>query len=79
MRLLIAEDEQEIGRVLKTILERSRYSVDWVDNGADALDYILTGNYDGISRPGTGDAPPKRHIPAPAADCGGPDPELLLL
>ena len=48
MRLLIAEDEQEVGRVLKTILERSRYSVDWVDNGADALDYILTGNYDGV-------------------------------
>ena len=47
MRLLIAEDEREIGRVLKTILERNRYSVDLVDNGEDALDYLLTGNYDG--------------------------------
>lgn len=48
MRLLIAEDEREIGRTLKAILERSRYSVDWVDNGEDALDYVLTGNYDGV-------------------------------
>ena len=48
MRLLIAEDEREIGRTLKAILERSRYSVDWVDNGEDALDYALTGNYDGV-------------------------------
>lgn len=47
MRLLIAEDEREIGRVLKILLERNNYSVDWVDNGQDALDYILTGNYDG--------------------------------
>lgn len=47
MRLLIAEDEREIDRLLKTLLERNRYSVDWVDNGNDALEYILSGNYDG--------------------------------
>ena len=48
MRLLIVEDEREIGRVLKRILERNRYSVDWVDNSEEALDYICTGNYDGV-------------------------------
>lgn len=47
MRLLVAEDEREIGKALKLILERSKYSVDWVDNGMDALEYLLTGSYDG--------------------------------
>ena len=47
MRLLVAEDEREIGKALKLILERSKYSVDWVDNGTDALEYLLTGSYDG--------------------------------
>ncbi len=46
MRILIAEDEQEIAKALKVILERNRYSVDTVDNGEDALDYIESGNYD---------------------------------
>ena len=48
MRLLIAEDELEIARVLKTVLERQSYGVDTVTNGADALDYILSGDYDGV-------------------------------
>ncbi|MDO5561032.1 MAG: response regulator transcription factor [Oscillospiraceae bacterium] len=46
MRILIAEDENEIAKALKVILERSRYCVDTVDNGGDALDYIINGNYD---------------------------------
>lgn len=46
MRILIAEDETEIAKALKVILERCHYSVDTVDNGGDALDYIETGNYD---------------------------------
>ena len=48
MRLLIAEDEREIARALKTVLERNKYTVDTVDNGSDALDYLLTGAYDGV-------------------------------
>lgn len=47
MRLLIAEDELEISKVLKMVLEQQKYAVDVVDNGADALDYILDGDYDG--------------------------------
>ena len=38
MRLLIAEDELEISKVLKMVLEQQKYAVDVVDNGADALD-----------------------------------------
>ena len=48
MRLLIAEDELEISKVLKMVLEQQKYAVDVVDNGADALDYILDGDYDGV-------------------------------
>lgn len=48
MRLLVAEDEQELAKALKAILTHNNYSVDTVYDGADALDYALAGNYDGI-------------------------------
>lgn len=48
MRLLLAEDEKELSRALVAILKHNHYSVDAVFNGNDALDYGLTGNYDGI-------------------------------
>lgn len=47
MRLLLAEDENELSRALAAILKRNHYSVDIVDNGQDALDYLETGVYDG--------------------------------
>lgn len=47
MRLLLAEDERELSRALVTILEHSSYTVDAVYNGADALDYLRSGLYDG--------------------------------
>ena len=48
MRLLIAEDEQELAKALKTIFEKHNYSVDTVFDGQAALDYALTDNYDGV-------------------------------
>lgn len=48
MRILIAEDEVEIAKALKVLLERSKYSVDIVHNGADAVDYIMLSEYDAI-------------------------------
>lgn len=48
MRILIAEDEVEIAKALKVVLERSRYTVDIVHNGREALDYCLMGSYDAI-------------------------------
>ena len=47
MRLLLAEDEKSLSNVLVTILKHDHYSVDAVYNGQDALDYLLSGNYDG--------------------------------
>lgn len=47
MRLLLAEDERALSRALVTILTHNHYSVDAVYNGQDALDYLLSGCYDG--------------------------------
>lgn len=46
MRILLAEDERALSRVLVTIFKKSNYSVDAVYNGRDALDYLQSGNYD---------------------------------
>ena len=48
MRLLLADDEVELSNALVAILKHSNYTVDAVYNGIDALDYALTGEYDGI-------------------------------
>lgn len=48
MRLLLVEDERSLAKALSAILEKNNYSVDTVYNGAEALDYIESGNYDGI-------------------------------
>jgi DNA-binding response OmpR family regulator len=47
MRLLLAEDEEELSRALVTVLKHNNYSVDAVYNGQDALDFLETGVYDG--------------------------------
>lgn len=46
MRILIAEDEHSLARVLVKIFETNNYSADAVHNGADALMYLDGGNYD---------------------------------
>lgn len=46
MRILLAEDEKELSNALVAILKHNNYSVDAVYDGADALDYGLSQNYD---------------------------------
>lgn len=46
MRILLAEDEKEMSNALVAILKHNNYSVDAVYDGADALDYGLSENYD---------------------------------
>jgi DNA-binding response OmpR family regulator len=48
MRILLAEDEKEMSNALVAILKHNNYSVDAVYDGADALDYGLSENYDVI-------------------------------
>ena len=48
MRLLVAEDERSLSRAIVTILEKNHYHADAAYDGAEALDYLRTGNYDGL-------------------------------
>lgn len=48
MRILIIEDEVHLAEALRQILEEHRYKVDIVHDGADGLDYGLSGQYDVI-------------------------------
>lgn len=48
MRILIAEDEVEIARALKVLLEKNKCTADIVHNGKDAWDYICQSSYDVI-------------------------------
>lgn len=48
MRILIAEDEVELARGLKFLLEKNKFSADIVHNGLDALDYFYGADYDVI-------------------------------
>lgn len=46
MKILIAEDDPSLRKVLFTLLEKSGYCVDAVSNGQDALDYLRIGCYE---------------------------------
>lgn len=47
MRVLLAEDERDLADALEAMLKHNNYSVDIVDNGQDALDYLMLDDYDG--------------------------------
>lgn len=46
MRILLAEDTAELATALQRALEHSKYAVDVVMTGTEALEYALTGVYD---------------------------------
>lgn len=48
MRLLVAEDERALNRVIKKRLESEGYSVDSCYNGEETLDYLKTGEFDAV-------------------------------
>lgn len=48
MRLLIADDDRDITKVLTALFEHNNYSVDTVHNGNDAYDYASGVGYDGL-------------------------------
>ena len=47
MRLLLADDEKDLVDALEAMLKHNNYSVDVVNNGQDALDYLMLDEYDG--------------------------------
>lgn len=48
MRLLLAEDEEELSQALAAVLRHNNYSVDTVFDGQEALDYLEGQEYDGV-------------------------------
>lgn len=46
MKILLAEDEVSMARAIVRILEKSNYHADAVYNGNDAVNYLITGDYD---------------------------------
>lgn len=48
MRILLAEDDPRLLKSLIHIFELNKYAVDGVGNGADALAYARSGEYDGL-------------------------------
>ena len=48
MRILFAEDDRDLSTAVRTLLERSGYLVDAVHDGAEAVEYAETEEYDGM-------------------------------
>lgn len=48
MRILLVEDEIQLAKSLKNILEHNNYVVDMVHNGLDSISYVKTYSYDVI-------------------------------
>ena len=48
MRILFVDDDRELCRAARTLLEHEGYAVETVYNGSDALEMAETGSFDGI-------------------------------
>ena len=48
MRIIIAEDERDLNRLIKKRLKEADYSVDSCYNGQDVFDYLLGAEYDAL-------------------------------
>ena len=48
MRILFADDDRELCRASRTLLEHEGYTVETVYNGEDALEMAETGEFDGM-------------------------------
>ena len=45
MKILLAEDDRDMAKGISVFLGRNHYTVDTVDNGMDAYDYLSGGDY----------------------------------
>ena len=48
MRILLAEDDARLGKLIKHLLEKEAFQTDWVTRGDTAIDYALHSPYDVI-------------------------------
>lgn len=45
-KILLVEDDFINGKIIKTLLEKATYQVEWVKNGKEALDKLIPGSSD---------------------------------
>ena len=46
MRILLVEDEEDLGKALQRSLKQEKYIVDWVQDGAEAWSYLISPEVD---------------------------------
>lgn len=46
MKVLLAEDDKNLGRLLSVLLRKQNITVDWVENGSDAYEKCYSDGYD---------------------------------
>lgn len=48
MKILLAEDDQRLGKLMIKMLKKEQFTADWVEDGTSAYDQAQTGDYDVI-------------------------------
>lgn len=46
MRVLLAEDDDKLGKLIEYMLVQNNVGVDWVKNGSEVFEYAMYGDYD---------------------------------
>ncbi|RYL95270.1 response regulator transcription factor [Sporolactobacillus sp. THM7-4] len=46
MKILVAEDDQRLGKLMIKMLKKEQFTPDWVEDGRRAFDQAMTGDYD---------------------------------
>ena len=46
MKILLAEDDSRLGKLIEYMLVQNKFSVEWITNGADIYEYAMYSEYD---------------------------------
>lgn len=46
MRVLLAEDDSRLGKLIEYMLQQNKFNVEWITNGADIFEYAMYSEYD---------------------------------
>ena len=46
MRILLAEDDARLGKLIEYMLAQNKFNVEWITNGADIFEYAMYSEYD---------------------------------
>ena len=46
MRILLAEDDSRLGKLIEYMLQQNKFNVEWVTNGSDIFEYAMYSEYD---------------------------------